>query len=76
MSDESQFILAILGLLVAIAVPVVLWIVNSHIIMRNELARQEERIKQLSAVVRAIGRIVTEDGNRALIDSVLEESDG
>ena len=76
MSDESQFILAILGLLVAIAVPVVLWIVNSHIKMRNELARQEERIKQLSAVVRAMGRIVTEDGNRALIDSVLEESDG
>lgn len=73
MSGESQFVLALLGFLVAIAVPVVLWIVNSHIKMRNELVRQEERINQLSAVVRAMGRIVTGDGNRVLIDSALDE---
>lgn len=73
MSGESQFVLALLGFLVAIAVPVVLWIVNSHIKMRNELVRQEERINQLSAVVRAMGSIVTGDGNRVLIDSALDE---
>ena len=67
--SDAQFILAILGLLVAIAVPV-----RTSKCAMSWLDRKSE--SKLSAVVRAMGRIVTEDGNRALIDSVLEESDG
>ena len=75
MSQESQLILAFLGILVAIAVPVLLWIVNSHIKMRDDLIRQEERIKRLAVATRAIERMMEEVGNRTIIASVLDEFD-
>ena len=75
MSIESQYLLALLGFLVAMAVPVLLWLINSHIKMRNDLVRQEERLKHLWDVVWGQHLPIEQDPDRDFVASSLDRID-
>ena len=74
MSLELQIVLWAIGVLVAIAVPLMFWIINSIVGIRAELARQDERIKHLNDAVRLLTRALGGRGEKALLDSYADDS--